>query len=143
MRDRALVMLDGEPVTAVFRNDAGRIVYLDVRHEHSRLDILEENMGRINYGMPMESEKKGMRGFHSPGGLQQLNDWTIRPLPLDDLGKLTFREGFPDTAAPGFYRAVLRITGEAQDTFLRFPEGTRGYVWVNGFNIGRYWTVGP
>ena len=143
MRDRALVMLDGKPVTALFRNDAGRIVYLDIRHEHSRLDILVENMGRINYGMPMESEKKGMRGFHRPGGLQQLNDWTIRPLPLDDLGKLTFREGFPDTAAPGFYRAVLRITGEAQDTFLRFPEGTRGYVWVNGFNIGRYWTVGP
>ena len=29
------------------------------------------------------------------------------------------------------------------DTWLEFPAGIRGYVQVNGFNIGRYWHIGP
>ena len=31
----------------------------------------------------------------------------------------------------------------ALDTFLAIPTGTKGVVWVNGFNLGRYWIVGP
>ncbi|RST23895.1 hypothetical protein EF908_08355, partial [Streptomyces sp. WAC04770] len=26
---------------------------------------------------------------------------------------------------------------------LRLPGWTRGFVWVNGFCLGRYWSVGP
>ena len=30
------------------------------------------------------------------------------------------------------------------DTFLRLPGWRKGLVWVNGFNLGRYWPVaGP
>ena len=143
MRDRALVMINGNPIATVYRNDINRKVPMNITCEHSRLDILVENMGRVNYGMFMESEKRGMSGFHRDGDWQQLNDWTIRPLPLDDLSKLKFQSGFVVTAQPGFYRAALQVLEEPRDTFLRFPEGLRGYVWVNGFNIGRYWTIGP
>jgi beta-galactosidase len=26
---------------------------------------------------------------------------------------------------------------------LELPGWTRGFVWVNGFNLGRYWSAGP
>ena len=29
------------------------------------------------------------------------------------------------------------------DTFIAVPNGIKGNVWVNGFNLGRYWFVGP
>ena len=37
----------------------------------------------------------------------------------------------------------MLLNEEPADTFLYFPEGTRGYCMVNGFNIGRYWNIGP
>ncbi len=29
------------------------------------------------------------------------------------------------------------------DTFIAIPSGIKGIVWVNGFNLGRYWVIGP
>ncbi|KAF2670689.1 hypothetical protein BT63DRAFT_413385 [Microthyrium microscopicum] len=29
------------------------------------------------------------------------------------------------------------------DTYLEIPKGPRGVVWINVFNLGRYWYVGP
>ena len=29
------------------------------------------------------------------------------------------------------------------DTFLAIPDGTKNIVWVNGFNLGRYWISRP
>lgn len=31
----------------------------------------------------------------------------------------------------------------AGDAVLELPGWTRGFVWVNGFNLGRYWSTGP
>ena len=83
-----------------------------------------------------------MTGFELEGHVMQLTVWSVRPLPLDDLRDLKFGT-LPETnSAPGFYRGTLSVE-EPYDTFLEFPESTRGYVWVNGFNLGRYWTIGP
>ena len=32
---------------------------------------------------------------------------------------------------------------EAYDTFLKLDNFTKGFVTVNGYNIGRYWEIGP
>jgi beta-galactosidase len=29
------------------------------------------------------------------------------------------------------------------DTFLNLKKFKKGYIWVNGRNLGRYWNVGP
>ena len=29
------------------------------------------------------------------------------------------------------------------DTFLALPGWTKGVAWINGFNLGRYWSRGP
>ena len=41
---------------------------------------------------------------------------------------------------PALYRGTLEITGKVCDTFI-YPEGFRhGFIRINGFNIGRYYT---
>ncbi|KJY40892.1 hypothetical protein VR41_14365, partial [Streptomyces sp. NRRL B-1568] len=42
----------------------------------------------------------------------------------------------------GLYRAVVRVAG-AGDAELELPGWVRGFVWVNGFCLGRYWDRGP
>lgn len=42
-----------------------------------------------------------------------------------------------------FYSFNLEIEGEPVDTFLRTDNFRKGFVVVNGFNIGRYWEIGP
>ena len=42
-----------------------------------------------------------------------------------------------------FYKGTLNIEGEPKDTFLKLPNFTKGFVVLNGFNLGRYWEIGP
>lgn len=51
--------------------------------------------------------------------------------------------GGPGTAGgAGLYRGTVTVRG-AGDALLELPGWTRGFVWVNGFCLGRYWSVGP
>ena len=49
-----------------------------------------------------------------------------------------------DYVAPAYYRFTLNVDAEnLQDTFLNMEDWTKGVVWVNGVNLGRYWNIGP
>ena len=37
----------------------------------------------------------------------------------------------------------LNIEGKPADTFLRLDGFKKGFVTINGFNLGRYWEIGP
>ena len=42
--------------------------------------------------------------------------------------------------APAFYKMELVINADNhKDTFLNMENWTKGVVWVNGVNLGRYW----
>lgn len=61
---------------------------------------------------------------------------------MDNLEKLSFC----DTAAYGaktFYKFEFRIEDDPRDTFLRTDNFKKGFVVLNGFNLGRYWEIGP
>ena len=138
LHDRALVFVDGEHRATVYRNDAGKAMDLAVPPEGLTLEILVENMGRINYG-PDLHDRKGITDcvMH---GQQLLFGWDVFPLPLDDLSGLRFAA--VATAGPAFRRGTFDV-GEAKDTFLAMDGWTKGVVWINGFNLGRYWDIGP
>ena len=44
---------------------------------------------------------------------------------------------------PLFLKGYLDIDGAPCDTFVRLDGFTKGFVTVNGFNLGRYWEIGP
>lgn len=106
------------------------------------IDLLCENIGRENFDTNLEDQRKGILG-----GVK-INDrrcfgYEIFPLPLDgeQISKLDFggerREG-----APAFYRFDFNVD-EAGDTFLDTEGFGRGCAFVNGFNLGRFWNIGP
>ncbi|MGV9573206.1 hypothetical protein ACWDRX_28685, partial [Streptomyces nigra] len=51
-------------------------------------------------------------------------------------------DGVPGDGAPGLYRGTVVVRG-AGDARLELPGWTRGFVWVDGFCLGRYWSAGP
>jgi len=140
-RDRAQVFLDGKPIATFYCNDANHEVIIDVPAAGADLDILVENMGRTNYGSLLEDSKKGIStGVRVEGRF--LFGWSVICLPFTDLGKLEYRTQEIPVNTPAFYRGELEID-EVADTFVRIPGGVKGVCWINGFNLGRYWQVGP
>lgn len=149
VHDRATVYVNGDYCGTAERwgNDS---VAADIPAPGAKLGILVENMGRINYGSKLRDPKGITEGVKAGAKLynQFLFGWTIRCLPLDDLSGLRF-EPLLDVATygiraeePAFYRGTFRAE-EAADTFLKLAGWTKGVVFVNGFNLGRYWDKGP
>jgi len=103
------------------------------------LDILVENMGRINFGPQLVSDRKGITEKVTVNG-EELRGWEIYPLPLIDPGRWPFAA--KHAAAPALHRGTFRVTAPG-DTFLDMRGWGKGIVWVNGHNLGRYWRIGP
>ncbi|MCM1184200.1 MAG: beta-galactosidase [Roseburia sp.] len=104
------------------------------------IDILVENMGRVNFGPMMEHQRKGIEGCVQINGHMHYN-WTMYPLPLDNIAALDFSKGYTE-GLPAFYRFILEAD-EAADTFLELAGWGKGCVFLNGFNLGRFWEIGP
>lgn len=104
-----------------------------------RLTVLAENMGRANFGNKM-MRKKGLPGRVLLGNKIHFS-WDVYPLPMTDISALKFGEK-ATADIPAFYRGTFSAD-EAYDTFLRTDNFKKGFVLLNGFNLGRYWEVGP
>ena len=142
VRDRAHVFLNGKLLNIFYRNDKNcTTAKIDFPAGESTLDILVENLGRINFGIDLCRDFKGITGCVRFG--QQMRfDFDHYPLPLSDLSGLEYGPLDFQAAQPAFHRGRLLIEGTPRDTFLRFP-GVHGCIFVNGFNLGRYWDIGP
>ncbi|MBK6047588.1 beta-galactosidase, partial [Streptomyces sp. MBT55] len=53
--------------------------------------------------------------------------------------------GAGDAGRTGLFRGAFTVEGAAGlgHAGLELPGWTRGFVWVNGFCLGRYWSAGP
>lgn len=140
--DRAIIYVD-EEYQGVIERWSPSTIPLAIPEQGIRLDILVENMGRINYGPYLRDPKGITEGVRH--GNAFLYDWTIYPLPLNSLHDLVYTEADTLSAPlhqPAFYRGIFHIQSVA-DTFLRVDGWVKGVVFLNGFNLGRYWEIGP
>lgn len=103
------------------------------------LDILVENMGRVNFGQKMVTDRKGITEKVTIDG-EELTGWQIYTLPLDDLSGLKF--SVAPKSGPAFYRGAFQLRSIG-DTYLDMRGWGKGFVWVNSHNMGRYWSIGP
>ncbi|KAI0849335.1 glycoside hydrolase family 35 protein [Daldinia vernicosa] len=121
------------------------------------LQLLVENLGRVDYWsresgtfVALEDPYKGVKGNVTIGS-EVVNGWDVYSLPLDAPPTENKPSSNAITAGspPVFFRGIFKIDisnntdPAALDTFLEVPDGVKGNVWVNGFNLGRYWIVGP
>ncbi|NWI04587.1 BGAL galactosidase, partial [Tichodroma muraria] len=144
--DRGYVMLQKE-YQGTLERDGQTTVHVTGKAGDT-LDILLENMGRISFGTN-SSDFKGLLGNLSLNS-RPLSNWLIYPLAIDT----AVQQGWPHTAlpksssggsvGPAFYTGTFETPGIAWDTFVKFPGWRKGLLWINGFNLGRYWTCrGP
>jgi beta-galactosidase len=137
--DRAHVYLDGAYAGVLERDGAESIPDVPVPEAGARVELLVESMGRVNYGAALGDRKGVRRVLHTQ---QLLHGWAARGV---ELGHGTPRRLPWDAPAdsraqtgPVFLRGFLDVT-EPGDAFLALPGAGKGYLWVNGFCLGRYW----
>ncbi|MGW0579609.1 beta-galactosidase [Streptomyces sp. NPDC002920] len=141
VRDRALVFADGA-LLGVADADAPELVVRGTG-DVVRLDVLVENLGRVNYGPGIG----GHKGLLGPVLVDRriVQGWDSTPLALQEWSGGELAEAVaagPASTRAGF--AVARFdVGTPADTFLALPGSARGLVWVNGFLLGRHWEIGP
>ncbi|MBR2460799.1 MAG: beta-galactosidase, partial [Clostridia bacterium] len=138
LHDRAHVYIDGRLVG--IRERSGRMDEIKIqlgKGESCKLDILVENCGRVNYGTKL-FDKKGIYGGIRLGQRFHFG-WDITSLTMDELSVLCYTSAPKQDCIPGFLRGSLRIDDTPKDTFLRLPGFHKGFVKINGFNLGRYW----
>nr|XP_006821084.1 PREDICTED: beta-galactosidase-like [Saccoglossus kowalevskii] len=116
------------------------------------LDILIENQGRINYGKYI-NDSKGIVGNATLANVT-IQSWSIYSLDMDlvvNPGNFMRKKNYygmkykPSASleVASFYTGVLSVDN-VQDTYLNMKGWTKGQVYINGFNLGRYWpVVGP
>ena len=141
-RDRVHVFLDEEKQAIQYQTEIGETIPLTLEKEDHQIDLLFENMGRVNYGHKLlaDTQRKGIRtGVMSD--LHFITEWTQYCLPLETTEHIDFSKKWV-AGQPAFYRFEAELS-EIGDTYLDLSEFGKGIVWVNGTNIGRFWEVGP
>ena len=140
--DRAIAFVDGKKALTAFDRE------LEEGHEvgpfygkNMKLDILVENMGRVNYGPMLNWQRKGIDGCVFINSRFSQHNWKQYPLPMDNLEQLDYNAGYEE-GIPAFYRFEFEAE-EVGDTFLDFAGWGKGFVVVNGFQLGRFWEEGP
>ena len=134
VHDRAYITVDRALIDVIQRD-----------HEHTvtipagDLDIIIENLGRINYGGDM-FEFKGIIGNVYLND-QELSGFEMCVMPLKEIHSIPIY-GKPDASPLTFHRAVFNV-GKVANTYLNPTGWKKGVAFVNGYNLGRYWTVGP
>lgn len=152
LRDYATVYVDGEKIGELNRNTKTYSLEVDIPF-NSTLDILVENMGRINYGEEIVRNTKGIIRPVKIAGIDITGSWAMYRLPMDRVPVLpasgknhvcanTPAETVALNGRPVYYEGTFNLA-ETGDTFLDLEGWGKGLVFINGKNIGRYWQVGP
>ncbi|MBU5671331.1 glycoside hydrolase family 35 protein [Paenibacillus brevis] len=138
--DRAQVFINDKLMFTKYDQHMEDKELFDLPDPQNELKVLVENMGRINYSVKMNTQHKGIKGGVIVNGAFQ-SGWRHYALPLDNLEMVDFSKEYV-SGTPAFYRFELEVD-EAGDTFLDFTGWGKGVAWINGFNLGRYWEIGP
>lgn len=139
--DRVQVYVDQQFQTVQSQGEVGQEFKLHLAGEQE-LSLLVENMGRNNYGYKLlaPTQRKGIRSGVMVDNHFEMN-WSQYALSLDNIEHVDFtKEWLPNT--PAFYEYEFEVE-VAEDTFLDCSQLGKGVAFINGFNLGRYWSAGP
>jgi len=140
LRDYAVVMVNGKTVGTLDRRIKKDSIELKLPAGKVRLDILVENLGRINFGKYLLQNKKGITDKVTFGGHEVLN-WQMYDLPFKDVSTVNFA-GPVNNTSPQIKKGTFTLNTVA-DTYLDMRKWGKGMAWINGHNLGRYWSIGP
>uniref|UniRef100_UPI0037E7EAE8 beta-galactosidase-1-like protein 2 n=1 Tax=Semicossyphus pulcher TaxID=241346 RepID=UPI0037E7EAE8 len=146
IRDRALVYVDKHFV-GVLDYKTQELALPEGKGKRT-LSLLVENSGRVNFGITLDEQRKGLVGDIELNK-SVLRDFIIHSLSmkpgfvnrLESSGHWSSMRQRP--SFPGFFQAKLYVNTFPKDTFIKLPGWGKGVVFINGKNLGRYWSTGP
>ena len=169
LRDYAIVFINGKRKGVLNRMQKQDSLWVSIPGGEATLDILVENLGRINYGPNLLKNKKGITEkvlFNQ----KELTRWEMFSLPFDQIDSIKFERTrvltetglrpvsrhyadagkalhsknmlFPHSNMPLLKRATFQLK-TIGDTYLDMSTWGKGCVWINGHHLGRYWKIGP
>ena len=164
--DYAQILVDNRYIGKIDRVRNEKSVVIPPIKQGSRLRILVEAMGRINFGHAI----KDFKGITDKVTLEttvdghevtyDLKNWKITgykdtyeavsctfDIWKDGNGGFVERrsgvlEDRYESINKGYYRGYFNLK-KVGDTFLNMEKWGKGQVWVNGHAIGRFWSIGP
>ncbi|XP_015601851.1 beta-galactosidase isoform X2 [Cephus cinctus] len=143
--DRALVYVDSHLVSTLSRTQKTSTIPLEQPYG-SRIQLLLENQGHLNYGSGME-DFKGLWNVTVNGS--PIPQWNVTGFrlntvkPLRNLESTRSNHGTLNNG-PVFLKGEFTIEGKPLDTFLDTTGWGKGVAYINGHNLGRYWPLaGP
>lgn len=145
VHDWAQVFADGKLLARLDRRRGEFVLQLPVLKKGTRIDILVEAMGRVNFDESIHDRKGITEKVELVRGKQsaELKNWTVYSFPVDYsfVQDKRYKNGTAQTM-PAYYRTTFRLD-KVGDTFLDMSTWGKGMVWVNGLAIGRFWEIGP
>lgn len=141
MRDYGLVFVNGKRTGILDRRFQQDSLYVQFPKGEVTLEILVENLGRINFGPYLLDNKKGITESVT-FNKHELKGWEMFRLPLQNISDVKFSKALAEHHAPVFKKGKFTID-KPVDTYLDVRTWGKGVAWINGHNLGRYWNVGP
>ena len=142
IHDYATVFLNGVYIGKLDRREG--INSIDIPETNVDFPVLEifvEAMGRINFAQYL-IDRKGITDRVTLNGMTLMN-WKVYNLPMDRKFIYDLRSSGKTLNKPGvFFKGNFFIT-QTGDTFFDVSNYSKGIVWINGHNLGRYWDIGP
>lgn len=147
VRDYAVAYVDGHETAVVSRVEHASLnshpdVALPSRAGGAAtVEVLVDTFGHINFG-PRLGDHKGLMGPVTVDGVL-VRDVEAWPVPLDDAWLRGLRPlQAPPSRGGVFFKATLQVE-TAGDVYIDMSGWDKGYLWVNGRLLGRYWHIGP
>ncbi|WP_281183255.1 glycoside hydrolase family 35 protein [Staphylococcus schleiferi] len=141
-RDRVHCFIDQKCVYQAYQEEIGDAFEVNLTSSQPQVDILVENMGRVNYGYKLlaPTQRKGI-GQGLMQDLHFVQNWEQFDIDFYKLKNEHFQRPW-SAHQPAFYRYEFELE-TPDNTHIDVSGFGKGVVLVNGFNIGRYWEVGP
>lgn len=144
VHDWANVFLNGKSLGKLDRRRWDSVIEIPAVAANAQLDILIEATGRVNYGRAIIDPKGITKKVLLKDGNNstELKNWMVYNFPVDYAFQKQAKFKSSAIKVPGWYRGSFTLD-KTGDTFLDVSTWGKGMVWVNGYNIGRYWKIGP
>ena len=142
LHDYATVFLNGTYIGRLDRREAINTIDIpESKVANPVLEILVEAMGRINFAQYL-IDRKGITDRVTLNGMTLMN-WKIFKLPMDRKFIYDLRSTGKNLGKPGiFFKGNFSLITPG-DTYFDISNYSKGIVWINGHNLGRYWEIGP
>ena len=145
VHDWAQVYADCKLLGRLDRRRGQNSLVLPSLQKGTRLDILVEAMGRVNFDVAIH-DRKGITNkveLRPETDKKELKNWEVYSFPVDyDFAESKkYAEG-EKLDAPAYNRATFELD-RVGDVFLDMQTWGKGMVWVNGKAMGRFWKIGP